>query len=180
MKKWLWLEDQPATVSDLKFTLSKILQLPIEMFFEPASLINELVKLKIEGGQKLQEVGLILDVLLSAQRYIICPSKWSGRKDESYSTQHGGYDAGLLLYEKLVLGLNISKTPIWNPPPPVIFLTVIPAEYQEAPQKRLSNIKEEWSRANGVEVHAAQVTWLRKWDADEAKLREIFTAWGEL
>jgi hypothetical protein len=178
MRDWLWLEDQQATVEDLKDILVNQLKLKMKMIQTPSELINYLINAR-QNRSDLSKIGLILDVLLAAQRYIVCPSEWTGDKSPLYFQTQDGYDAGVLFYEKFVLGLNLSKTPFWSPPPPVLFLTVLHTDFKETEQ-RLERIRLEWAKLNNVSQELSKVKWLRKWDANFNSFQDIFREWGEL
>jgi hypothetical protein len=178
MKKWLWLEDQISTVEDLRSTLTK-LGLSMDLYQTPSQLIDYLVDIKISYPDQLKNIGLILDVMLTAQRYITCPVKWYGGEQPLYLPTQDGYDAGLIFYEKLILGIDISKKPLWNPPPPVLFLTVLHTDFKDTEQ-RLEVIRTEWARAYSIKPEQARVKWLRKWEANLDTLKEIFKEGEEL
>ncbi len=173
MKTWLWLEDQPNTVEGIKTYFSKF-NWEIRPFHTPAELINFLIGIKKKSPNDLKDMRLILDVLLPAQPILTCPSDWCGGKEPLFIQTEQGYDAGFVFFEKIIMYENA-----WVPPPPVIFLTVMPVT-DPVIEQRLNNLRLKWSNAHGVSPEAAHIEWLRKWDADEKSLERLLKSWGEI
>lgn len=176
MINWLWLEDQKNTVADL---LNEVEQanLNVKFFQNPSEMINYILD-KRKKDNILKNMGLILDVLLPGQEYITSPAEWlSGTEPIFYPTKNG-YDAGLVFYEKVIMNINQQEEvkPLWSPPPPVLFLTVLHTEHENIEQ-RINKLKFEWGKINKVEPDKVLVRWVRKWDATNGRLVKLLKEW---
>jgi len=166
IKKWLWLEDQEDSVDDIAQTLEKA-EFCIEQCSTPGKLINRLVEsAQTDLCNELETTGVILDVLLMGQQYITCPKDWcDGNEDEFFHTKNG-YDAGLLLYEKVILPFHPNQRCWKDGPPPVVFLTVLHTHYKDI-DKRILALKEVWADRHKIDPKDAKVYWIRKWEVRE-------------
>lgn len=173
MKTWLWLEDQISTIIDIKKEIQHS-NISVILFPNTGELIQYLIKKKKENPESLKDMGLILDVMLARSIYISCPEKWHRGKDIAYFPTNRGYDAGLVFYENVIM--NIGKTdyegPYWNPPPPVVFLTVLHTDMEKTEQ-RLNRLRLHWSKENHVKLEKAKIEWLRKNDAVGGELGKL-------
>lgn len=179
--KWLWLDDKRDSIGDLR-KIFKDAGINVTKEFEsPITLTKYLINNSRTKGF-LSSHGLILDCLLYKHNYIICyPGLLNGiKKPLPFKTQKDGHDAGILYYEKVILGLDIPEVdPVWIPYPPVLFLSVIDIDFQENEQ-RIGGIKRVWMENHNTTIDKAKVEWLSKWDMTLDVIIEIFKKWGEL
>jgi len=161
--EWLWLEDAFDVIEDIVNTVINA-EFKIKKFETPAALTKELIKRKEE---KDTNFGLILDLLLFGQKYIMLhPDLYSPKLEKGFSikTECNGHDAGLLLYEKFFIDDVIADGKKFVPalaPPPVIFLTVSEIDalnYRE----RFDHIKEVWTNKNVEVCNSTMVDWVEK------------------
>jgi hypothetical protein len=158
IKKWLWVDDQPSTTEDFQTQL-RTSGISYELFQNPDKLNWYITNFK-QKKLSLAEFGLILDINLTGFNYITCPKEWSTEEKTIFWQTNKGYDAGLIYYEKVILGK--PENPYWNPLPPVIFLTVVDTGYIVA-ENRLQELKHFWQKINNKNY--SNVIWIKKWDA---------------
>lgn len=173
-RTWLWLEDQPNTTEDIRHLFDK-LGLTIETFKTPSELTDFLIKKK-KDISFFKNIGFIIDVLMIGTPYIICPQEWCGGDKTDYYSTNGGYDAGLLFYEKLIIERRSSE--ILELPPPAIFLTILHTSFSDV-ENRLNILKDNWAKEYKITLDNAKIAWVRKWDAKE-DLIKVFEKWREL
>lgn len=170
--QWLWLEDELATVSDFKAVVEQVAR--VRMFQR----IPEMVRYLLENRQSLEAgetpIGLILDVMIQGAHGLIRPKTWFGGASEAVFYSNHGFEAGLIFYEKFIIG--DGPVPLFNPLPPVIFLTVMHGD-SAVLERRLDRIREQWAKANGTSLDGARVQFVRKWDIDGQKLLKILKSW---
>jgi hypothetical protein len=171
-KTWLWLEDEFRTIQDIvaKFPLN------YKQFNTVGALIDFLIIEKQK--ERLKDYGLILDVLLKGNQYIYLPTEWNHASKIPYIKTEMGYDVGVVFYEELIMNKSNNWEPIWNPPPPIIFLTVIPFDPQM--EIRINEIKIAWGNTHHIEAEFAKVKWVRKWDVEyqDSEFYQLLNEWG--
>jgi hypothetical protein len=166
---WIWLEDQPLSVLDWEEKLKDIGVNIIRKFKRP----QDLTKYLQENKGKIQNTGLIFDCLLLNQTYLTIPKDMIGNNDVlNFKTMGYGHDAGIVYYEKMILGYGIENTvPFWSPLPPIVFLTIIDDDFEEF-DERIERIKQNWKEMNDKNV--AHVYHIFKFEPDIEKVKSIF------
>ena len=180
-EKWLWLEDELSTVDDISI-LKPIRKIHPEKITTLMELVERIIEIKNSNTDDLSNYGVILDIMIQGTPYIDIPKEWSGKEYEAVPTNNG-YDAGIVFAEKFILNMfeqsNEEKRefkPLWNPPPPILFLTIMSSE-SKGTQKRLNDIKRKWAKYNGVSIEEAKVTYIRKFDATNQIFNDLFNKW---
>ena len=171
--KWLWLEDELSSVQDIAANLPS----NKKTFNSIGELLNYLIEKKIE--KNLLEYGLILDVLIKGNDFLFSPSQWNKSSNDKYIKTEEGRDAGIKFYEELIMNKSNGWKPFWTPPPPVIFLTVMP--FDDKILKRLQEIKMAWGSFYNVNPDKARVKWIRKWDVEyeDSEFYKLLKEWGK-
>jgi len=175
-RQWLWLEDEEETVQDLQIGLRKTID------FQTFGRIPDLTRYLLEKRDEIEsgslKIGFILDVMISSAHAVTRPQNWfhEGDEERSFFTNRGS-EAGLVFYEKCILAEDVSST-IFDPPPPVLFLTVTHTDRGDF-ANRLARLKEAWGRAQSVSPDEAKVKWVRKWDIDGTGLAELLQGWED-
>jgi hypothetical protein len=165
--EWLWLEDEAETVADLMEGLRD--KARVRAFHHIPELTRHLRKIRrdVEAGQI--RIGLILDVMITGAPRILRPAGWvESMKEEDVLATNDGYEAGLVFYEKMVLGEDGARAVI-HPPPPVLFLTVMHKDSSDI-QGILTRIMQKWAKCAGTETRNAKVSFLTKWEVDPSSL----------
>jgi hypothetical protein len=177
---WLWLEDEPATVSDVLTSVFEKLNLKLRKFTSIGELMDYLIQIRGKDPSELLNIGLILDIMIKGAYFVSVPNEWSHGSSINHYKTNMGYDAGIIFYEKVILNLDgiksTDKAPYWNPPPPVIFLTVLA---KEKISDEINIIKNKWAHYNNVVQSESKVEYLDKWSVDEILIRELINFWNK-
>lgn len=173
-RKWLWLEDQVATVPDFRRSFDQYLE--YESFDRINDFQRRLLELRTESADKLKGIGIILDVMIMAAPRIRLGDEWSGHTTPPADSTSGGKHAGLVLYELLFCTKNDKGEYPVVPLPPVAFLSVIKLQASEL-VPRVESIRETWSRVNRCQYENAKVTWFWKNEPTKDRIRETLLRW---
>ena len=122
-----------------------------------------------------RRIGLILDLMIAGAAAVVRPSQSRGALPKAMFRTNNGYDAGLVYYEKIILGERGTEDGLIYPPPPVIFCSVIHQESAEI-LSRLFKIRERWASDNGVPIAEAKVMFARKWDFSGESMLDLIRA----
>lgn len=71
-----------------------------------------------------------------------------------------------------------NQAPIWNPPPPIIFLTILHSSFANT-ERRIQELQIGWAKAHNVAIENAKVKKIRKWQKDGKILGETIKKWEE-
>lgn len=173
---WLWLEDEEDTVADFKAAVEAGVQ--VESFERIQDLTRYLLNRRSEIEQGKLKIGFILDVMVQGAHAVFRPREWfKDGSEETLFTKHG-FEAGLIFFEHMILD-NGGKRSFLNPPPPVVFLTVMHDDSSDL-QGHLSQIKVAWATVSGrCKPEDARVKFVRKWEVSGSDLVDILKAWED-
>ena len=158
--KWLWLEDERFSITDIEVYLREK-RIEIEIISNLDDYYNKLIYLK-KGS--LIDYGLILDVKLDGTKMVLIPKTWSDQKDDKFVLVTDVLNnAGILFIQHAIYE---AAEAFWRPIPPVIFLSTVPyPEYQE----QIDKLKAHYNLQN-------RIYYVRKWDYDK-ELITILNSW---
>ena len=181
-----WLEDKLYTSKFINDETLKPHPINIIMFNTVPELMERLI-LDKKAELLSNDIGLILDLQIDSYQELLLPKSWSGYSlDKKIITQDESYDVGLTFYEAFILGLLPNMTdnekanskPFWNPPPPVIFLTVLD-QYHKKYDKRIEKIKEFCIKARGNNNPTeSYVEYVNKFEVTPEKINRILKSFN--
>ncbi|MEZ5199655.1 MAG: hypothetical protein R2764_25720, partial [Bacteroidales bacterium] len=180
-KKWLFLDDDLSAIEDFK-TISWFQSTELKIFSSPNELIEKLIIIRNDKNDNLINYGLLMDIVLYGHAYIHSPPDWTGKEEDEYYKTNNGNDAGICFIENILLNgtnikLDLDKEPYWNPPPPIIFVTLMDNE-PDGIKRRIKDIKYKWASYSSCKPREAKVGYIRKWDASSEVFNKLFINWG--
>ncbi len=175
-RHWLWLEDQPQSNADFSEAFKS--RVRVSDFTRVEDLTRQLLELRETDNTEnaFSEIGLLLDVMLPSAAVFV-PKEWTGQKEgRTCLTNKGGYDAGLVFYEEVILAAGGFAPSHKVLPPPVVFLTV--RQTDSAPiEQRVAGIQSVWAELHSVPARSAMVGTFRKW-GEPLELVELLEKWS--